>query len=72
MIGHPKYAYGDMVSFEIDGTTKVGKIYIIDAYGTFFDDSDVSYDIMVDEGEMSCLYKHLPERYVTLFSSHKK
>lgn len=66
MVGHPKYTYGDTVSFEINGVTKVGTIEIIDAYGTFFDDSDVSYDILVPDE--NCLYKHFPESTVTLVS----
>ena len=37
-------------------------IYIIDPYGTFEDNSDVSYDIMSEE--KNCLYKHIQERFV--------
>lgn len=37
-----------------------GKIRIIDAYGTFEDPSDVSYDILVD----NCLYKHINEQMI--------
>ena len=68
MLGKPKFNYGDKVSFEIDGQTVVGEIYIIDRWGTFFDNSDVSYDIMVENdprhGNLSCLYKHISERGV--------
>lgn len=62
MIGCPKFDYNETVSFDIGNETKVGKVYIIDRYGTFFDDSDVSYDIMV-EGE-NMLYKHINEKFV--------
>lgn len=37
-------------------------IYIIDKYGTFEDNSDVSYDILVKEE--NCLYKHINERLI--------
>lgn len=53
MRGSPKYNYGDLVKFKIKREDKeyelVGKIEIIDKYGTFGDSSDVSYDIMVDK-----------------------
>lgn len=51
MKGKPKFKYGDEVTFDItyEGklVTKKGTVYIIDAYGTWEDPSDVSYDIMV-------------------------
>lgn len=62
MKGHPKYQYGNLVKFELDGEIKEGTIYIIDKYGTFEDDSDVSYDILV--GNENCLYKHINEKYI--------
>ena len=36
------------------GETKVGVVFVVDAYGTFFDDSDASYDIMVEKENMLC------------------
>lgn len=67
MIGKPKFEYGQMVRFTIsdqDGNSieKIGTIEIIDRYGTFFDTSDVSYDILVEDE--NCLYKHITERIV--------
>ena len=59
MLGNPKYHYGDTVSFVIDNKVKTGTVYIVDEYGTFEDDSDVSYDIMVEEE--NTLYKHIKE-----------
>ena len=44
------------------GETKVGVVFVVDAYGTFFDDSDASYDIMVEKENM--LYKHFTEKLV--------
>ena len=63
MLGHPKFNYGDKVKFICNGEQLVGTIEIIDAYGTFFDNSDVHYDIMVErEGhDCPCLYKHISE-----------
>lgn len=66
MIGHPKYGLNDTVGFDftdMDGnkTHVVGKVYIIDAYGVFENDSDVFYDIMTDD----CLFKHVIETLLT-------
>lgn len=64
MIGKPKFKYNDNVKFTyVDSEVKYGVIYIIDKYGTFEDDSDVSYDIFVEND--NCLYKHINEKYVT-------
>lgn len=69
MVGKPKYKIDDVVSFKLKDEDReyilTGKVYVVDRYGTFFDDSDVSYDIMVDSGDypMSypCLFKHIRE-----------
>ena len=63
MLGKPKYKLYDNVSFEIDGKTVKGRIYIIDAYGTWDNDGvDVSYDIMDDANNV--LYKHIGEHAI--------
>ena len=62
MLGNPKYTEGDIVEFECNDEIKEGTIYIIDEYGTFFDDSDVSYDIFVEEENI--LYKHFTEHSI--------
>ena len=62
MLGRPKYTYEDVVKFKISGREIVGKVYIVDAYGTFDQDSQPSYDIIVDEENF--LYKHIPESCV--------
>lgn len=72
MIGNPKYSYGDKVQFTLDGEDYEGTIYIIDKYGTFEDDSDVSYDVMVISDKFKsefnpngeCLFKHLNEKLI--------
>ena len=75
MLGKPKYNYKDVVSFNISENGKtytlIGRIYIIDSHGTFMDNSDVSYDIMVEKGDYPigigypCLFKHIREDKVT-------
>ena len=63
MIGKPKYKEDDKVEFEIyENEVRKGVIYVVDKYGTYFDKSDVSYDIYVEEENM--LYKHINEKYV--------
>lgn len=59
MIGNPKYKVGDFVSFIFDGIKKTGVVEIVDEYGTFEDDTDVSYDIYIQSE--NCLYKHIKE-----------
>lgn len=64
MIGQPKYKLGDEVKFSLENKTYTGNIYIIDPYGTFEDDSNVSYDIMVKDwgiNHTECLFKHIRE-----------
>ena len=62
MRGKPKFKVNDNVSFEFKGETKTGVVWIVDAYGTFDDPSDASYDIYVESENM--LYKHFSERFV--------
>ena len=66
MRGNPKYKLNEYVRFTVGDVIKNGTIYIIDKYGTFFDDNDVSYDIMV--AEENCLYKHIREDFVSKIS----
>lgn len=62
MIGKPKFKEHETVSFTCNGETKIGKVFTVDRFGTFFDRSDVSYDVMVEEENM--LYKHITENLV--------
>lgn len=67
MIGKPKFNHGDKVSFKIEDTIYEGSIYIIDPYGTFEDNSDVSYDIIVKNWgpkKEECLFKHINEKLI--------
>lgn len=72
MVGNPMFKYGDRVGFYIKPYGKdkeifcEGSIYIIDRYGTFEQDEEPSYDIMVDDwnntGE-KMLVKHVRESH---------
>ena len=62
MRGKPRFKMGNVVSFICGNETKKGTIWVVDAYGTFSDPTDVSYDIMVESENM--LYKHINEKYI--------
>ena len=62
MLGSPKFKVGEVVKFIAGARVKEGKIEIVDAWGTFYNKSDVSYDIMVEKDNM--LYKHITEKDV--------
>ena len=63
MIGHPQYNYNDIVRFRWnDGTINEGKIVVVDRYGTFEQDEEVSYDIRVPG---VALFKHCRESWIT-------
>lgn len=62
MLGKPKYNYGDIVMFKLDDEHKTGIVAIIDKYGTFEQNVDVSYDILNKEDNI--LYKHVMESLV--------
>lgn len=61
MKGEPKYKRGDRVRFEFNGELVEGTIWVVDAYGTWEDPSEPSYDVMSDQ---DCLYKHIREDYI--------
>ena len=54
-----KIKRNDMVVFKIGDDEKCGMIQIVDAYGTFEQEDEPSYDICVEEE--NCLYKHIRE-----------
>ena len=62
MLGKPKYNKGYKVKFNCMGKKKVGLVYIVDAYGTFDQSEEPSYDVMIVEE--NCLYKHIRESQV--------
>lgn len=66
--GKPVFDYEDEVGFYIKlyGETEqkffIGKVYIIDRWGTFEQNDEPSYDIMVEdfnETGQPCLVKHI-------------
>ncbi len=63
MLGKPIYKYGQKVSFLCGDRRITGLVEIIDAYGTFGQSEEVSYDVF-SESE-NCLYKHLCESLLT-------
>ena len=73
MIGEPKYALGEEVTFSLINrngvdVTLIGTVQIVDRYGTFEDNTDVCYDILVESDENGkpngILYKHVNEKSV--------
>ena len=69
-IGKPTFKRGDIVGFYIKmhGEDKEifceGKICTVDAYGTFEQNKEPSYDVMVenfDNSGKSCMMKHVIE-----------
>lgn len=68
MLGKPQFTYEDVVSFEVkdmDGKIRnvIGKIAVVDRWGTFFDNTDVQYDVRGYDGTF---YKHIHEKNITL------
>lgn len=67
MKGFPKFNIGDKVHFEFtindEKYSEDGEIVVVDKYGTWDDDSDVSYDIKLEDGSWR---KHINEKFVTL------
>lgn len=79
-IGNPRFKIGDIVSFRFIpcGETKpfrvIGTVYIVDAYGTFEQNDEPSYDIMIqcnDNENRRCLVKHVPESSCELVNNNK-
>ena len=51
------YKEGQIIKFKINNIIKEGIILIVDKYGTFEQNKEPSYDIMVTEE--NTLYKHI-------------
>lgn len=60
MRGKPKFKLGDKVTFTLENKKYEGEICVVDKWGTFFDDSDVYYDIWTTNGT----YKHIHEQLI--------
>lgn len=64
MKGNPKFKLGTKVKFKCNKEEYIGDIFIVDRFGVFEDNTDVHYDIMVEEfngSNDSCLFKHIRE-----------
>lgn len=59
MPGRPRYHRDEMVRIKWDDAEKVGKVFVVDAFGTIDQNEEPSYDILVEED--NCLYKHVCE-----------
>lgn len=57
-----KYKWGQKVRFPFRDAMKEGYIEIVDAFGTFEQKEEPSYDIMVYPDD--CLYKHVRESMI--------
>lgn len=62
------YHQQDLVMFLFQTELKVGTIWIVDAYGTFEQNEEASYDIYVEEE--NCLYKHIRQSDVFKVMKH--
>lgn len=71
--GRPLYRRGQRVGFNQvlsdaeEPTTMRGTVFIVDPRGTFEQNTEASYDIMVEdfpEAGQQCLFKHLVESTV--------
>lgn len=61
-LGHPKYGFHEEVVFLCGNEEITGRIDIIDAFGTFDQNDEPSYDIYREEN--NTLYKHIPESFI--------
>lgn len=72
ILGKPIFKEEDRVKFlcrlDKDPVELVGTVYIVDAWGTFEQREEPSYDVMVDDigGGTSCLFKHIEESSLSL------
>ena len=66
MKGFPKFNIGDKVHFEFtinnQNYSEDGEIVVVDKDGTWDDDSNVLYDIKIEDGSW---WKHINEKFVT-------
>ena len=66
-LGKPKYKIDDEVGFYLDDKYFKGKVYIVDKWGTFEQNEEPSYDVMIEDfGKKgnSCLVKHVRESLI--------
>lgn len=61
IIGRPRYNYKDTVQFSCGDEQYTGTICVVDAWGTFEQNEEPSYDILVSD----CIYKHIRESQIS-------
>ena len=65
MIGNPKYKCGDKVRFTIKEGTFEGYVRIVDEWGTFENDTEPSYNILVEDFKGGqCIFSHVAEHLI--------
>lgn len=66
-LGNPRYHRGDSVFIRNrNNVPSAGVVEIVDAYGTFEQKDEPSYDVFIEEE--NCLYKHIRESQVLGFT----
>ena len=60
--GKPRYEWNEHVMFDFNGKLFVGKIVVVDSFGTFEQNEEPSYDIFCEKE--NTLYKHVRESQV--------
>ena len=60
----PKYKINDRVTFTLDDKVITGTVAIVDAYGTFENPNEVSYDIIVVWEGRDTLFKDIGEHMI--------
>ena len=60
----PKYKINDRVTFTLGDKVITGTVVIVDAYGTFENPNEVSYDIIAAWEGRDTLFKHIEEHMI--------
>ena len=60
----PKYKINDRVTFTLNDKVITGTIAIVDAYGTFENPNEISYDIIAAWEGIDTLFKHIGEHMI--------
>ena len=61
MLGKPKYKKGDTLLFRLGNKFHKGSVFVVDEWGTFGQNLQVSYDLQSEE---NILYKHIRESQI--------
>ena len=79
VLGHPRFKENDEVGFMFTHSAEKpncmikGTVFVVDGWGTFGQNIEPSYDIMVTlEDGNKCLYKHIVESLICWKAPKKK